>query len=600
MSKTDRFQQLRSARITGEYATMRHNDVSTVENGKPVLGFCRHPDSAVVPDPDWDIKDEPGYTAEGYVFGGEDDPTVLDTQMALGETDGGWTIFADTYTAGDNGAGNNTFLIKLLTFSDAAGNLSLEFGSRYTNQVWTWLFPNGVWNYDTSWQIDGSASKSFLAPNTTTRIALRHRAGSGKIEVFAKKHSETASRFEDIRYGEYPFTSGTAGTLRFGGVPNSDRPKSYYNGTVTDARVFEKALSDAQISLLITGEDITPHDPPEPVYDISEEPGYAPGTGLVMDGTFAIDTGIPLLEDTNDFTVISRFTFDSMRGESGRPNFTFFPVFSAMSADMPSDAHTGHTDKGFDVGLSMQDGKDMSATARGGFITFRRDWRYEGSFSIDEDNYSDYPDIFYTVVIRRRDNVITLYDGNLTELATLTGDYATSIVSGHLTVGARMGYGPGYTDFFQGVVTDFRVYDTAVDLGDIEKEYPSIRDNAVSDKGAVTYHLSNKSSTKKSVRYALAEICYDLGEYNSAEYTALYPKAFAVRLDKTYDDIVWIPCSADKKAAFTKLCKWDAVYGPYEDWNMEIINPGTVPGMTVTVNGVKVLLLSKEEADDNS
>ena len=597
VSKTDRFQQVRSARFNSEYATLRDNDATSVANGKPILSYYKHPISVEIPTPDWDIKDEQDYTQNGYVFGGENDPTVLDTEMALGATDQDWTIFVNATSAGDNSAGNNTYLIKLLTFSDSSGgNLSLEFGSRYTNQVWTWIFPNGVWNYDTIYQIDGSSAKEFLKPGKSSKFVLRHKQGGGKIEVFALRSDSGASSFSDIDYGDYDFTSGTTGTLHFGGVINSNRPKSYFNGTITDARVFESALTDAQISLLMFGSDISPHVTPEPVYDISDESGYVAGTGLTMDGTFGIDTDIHLLEDTNDFTIICRFKFDKMRGENGRPNFTFFPVFSAMSADLPSTAHTGETAKGFDVGLSMQDGKNMETLAGGGFINFRRDWRYVNSYTIDGYNYSNYQNVFYTVIIRRKDNVISLYDKNLVESTRLTGEYATSIVSGNLTIGAKMGYGQGYTDFFKGVITDFRVYDTAVDLADIENEFPSINDNDVSDKGAITYHLSNKSNTKKSVRYALVEINYDLGAYNSAEYTVQYPKAFAVRLDNIYDDILWIPCSSSKRVTFTKLCKWDAVCEPFTDWNIEIINPGVVPGMNVTINGIKVLLLSKQEA----
>ena len=596
VSKTDRFQQVRCARFNPEYATLRDNDATSLLNGKPVLGYSLHPVVIDIPTADWDIKDEEEYTENGYVFGGESDPTVLDTEMALGATDQNWTIFVDTTTTSDNSAGNNTYLIKLLTFSDSSGNLSLEFGSRYTDQAWTWIFPNGVWNYDTAYQIDGSSAKNFLRPSRTSRIVLRHKASSGKIEVFALRNGDTASVMSDISYGSYDFTSGTAGTLRFGGVPNSNRPKSYYNGTIKDARVFEQALSDAQISVLIVGSDISPHTTPEPVYDISDDSGYVSGTGLVMDGTYGIDTEIPLLENTNDFTIITRFKFDKMRGENGQPNFTFFPVFSAMSADMPSTAHTGNSDKGFDVGLSMQDGKNMETLAVGGFINFRRDWRYTNSVSIDSYNYSNYQNIYYTIIVRRKDNVITLYDNNLVELGKLTGEYATTTVSGNLTIGAKMGYGQGYTSFFKGVITDFRVYDVAVELSDIEKEFPSIMDNDVSYKGAVTYHLSNKNNTRKSARYALVEVNYDLGEYNSAEYTVQYPNAFGIRLDSIYDDVYWVPCSSSKRVVFTKLCKWDAVYEPFEDWNIEIVNPGTVPGLNVTVNGVKVLLLSKQEA----
>ena len=135
VSKTDRFQQVRSARFSPEYASLRDNEVSTLVNGKPVLGYRKLPVEIVIPEPAWSIKDETGYTENGYVFGGETDPTILDTEIALGSTDTDWTIFVDAATTSDNDAGNNTYLIKLLTFSDSSGNMSLEFGSRYQNQA---------------------------------------------------------------------------------------------------------------------------------------------------------------------------------------------------------------------------------------------------------------------------------------------------------------------------------------------------------------------------------------------------------------------------------------------------------------------------------
>ena len=181
-------------------------------------------------------------------------------------------------------------------------------------------------------------------------------------------------------------------------------------------------------------------------------------------------------------------------------------------------------------------------------------------------------------------------------LGTLTDAYATSIISGNLTIGAKMGYDQTYSDFFKGVIKDFQVYDSAIDLSEIEEKYPSIVDNEVSQKGAVTYHLSNKSNVRKSVRYALVEINYDLGEYNSAEYTVQYPKAFGIRMDEIYDDVYWVPCSSSKRVVLHKLCKWSAVYNPFESWDIEIVNPGTVPGLNVKVDGIKVLLLSKQEA----
>ena len=600
VSKTDRFQSIRSARFSPEFATLRDNEVSLLDGGKPSLGYIKKPRTIDIPTPDWTIRDESAYN-DGYVFGGESNPTVLNTGMALGATDQDWSIFVDTTTTSDNSAGNNTYLIKLLTFSDDNGTLSLEFGSRYENQPWTWLFPNAVWNYDTAYQIDGSSAKSFLAANQTSRFVLRHKQGSGQIEVFALRGDGTSvSALSEINRGTYPFTSGTAGTLRFGGVLNSNRPKSYYNGTIHDACVYERCLSDAQVSVLMLDTDITSHDLPEPVYDIADEEDYVSGTGLTMDGTGAIDTGVALLENTNDFTVIARFKFDNMASDGDKPNFTFYPVFSAMSAEMADQAHTGYNDKGFDVGLTMQNGKDMSTTARGGFIFFRRDWRYTNSITIDNYNYSEYHNKWYTVVVQRKDGAITLYDNNLMELGRLTGEYANSTVVGNLTVGAKMGYGSGYTQFFKGVISDFRVYDAAVDLDVIEEEFPSIVDNAVSKKGAVTYHLDNKNNKRKSVRYALVELNYDLGSYNAPEYAVQYPKAFGIRMDQIYDDVLWVPCGSSKRIVFVKLCKWSAVYDPFESWDIEIVNPGTVPGMNVKINGIKVLLLSKQEAVPNT
>ena len=601
LSKVDRFQEIRSARFNSEYATLRNNDVSTLVDGKPTLGHQARPIPVVIPDPDWDIRDEAEYGDNGYVFGGSDDPTIVDTGEALGQTDSNWTIFVDTTTTGDNGAGNNSYLIKLLTFSNSDGStLSLELGSRYTGEAWTYIFPNGYWGYDGAYKIDGNSSRSFLAPNFSSKMLLRHKAGSGKIEIFAFTSNQTITVFDTLKLGSWDFTSGTTGTLMFGGVPNSDKPLSYYNGVIKDAQVFEKALTDSQVSMIMLGTDISPHSDPVPVYDIEDDPLYVEGTGLTMDGTFAIDTEIPLLEDTNDFTIITTFKFDKMTEDGKKPNFTFYPVFSAMSADMPSQGHGGYTDKGIDVGLSLQDGHDMSTLAGGGFITFRRDWREAYSYMIDKANYFNYHNITYTVIVIRKDNVIKLYDQNLVELKSLTGDYATSIVAGNLTIGAKMGYDSSYTDFFKGVISEFQVYDSALSLSYIESKHPSIEDNDASIKGAITYNLYNKTWKLKSVRYALVDISYDLGEFNSAEYTSLYPKAFGIKLDKIYDDVVWVPCSSSHRVRLFKLCKWEAKYDPYTSWDVEVINPGTVPGMTLTINGVRVLLLSKQEAIPNT
>ena len=599
VSKIDRFQNIRTARFNPEYATLRENEVSSLEDGKPVLGYVKKLRVIDVPVPDWSIKNEEAYS-DGYVFDGETSKTVLNTGLSLGATDQDWSIFVDTTTNGDNEAGNNTYLLKLLTFSDDSGNLSLEFGSRYSNQPWTWLFPNGVWNYDTKYQIDGSSAKNFLKPGTSSRFVLRHKQGSGLIEVFAVRTGAQIASLSEINFGTYPFTSGTAGTLRFGGVLNSNRPKSYYNGTIHDANVYKQCISDAQISILMLGTDLTPHILPEPIYDISDESGYVSGTGLTMDGTTAITTNVALLEDTNDFTILASFKFENMIADGEKPNFSFYPVFSLMSADMADKAHSGYTDKGFDVGLTMQNGKDMSATARGGFVFFRRDWRYTGNIPIDTYNYSEYHNKWYTIVVQRKNGTITLYDNNLVELGTLTGEYANSIISGNLTIGAKMGYDSNYTQFFKGIIRDLRVYDTAVDMDVIEEIYPSILDNVVSKKGAVTYHLSNKNNKRKSARYALVELNYDLGTYNAPEYAVQYPKAFGIRMDEIYDDVLWVPCGSSKRIVFVKQCKWSAVYDPFESWDIEIINPGTVPNLKVKIDGIKVVLLSKQEAVPNT
>ena len=597
ISRTDRFQQLKAARYNSGYATLRPNEVSSVVNGKPVLGYQATPSGTDIPDALWDIRSEAGYEADtGYTFGGTANPTVVDTGLSLGASDQSWTVFVDTETTGDNDAGNNTFLIQLLTFSDDSNNVSLELGSRYNGQSWTYFFRNGRSSYDNADSLDGASGKRFLAVGTSSRILLRHRAGSGTIEAFALRSTYTPSSLDEISCGSYSFTSGTAGTLRFGGAGlTMSRTLAFYNGIIKDASVYSAALSDAQVSLLMVGEDISSHTAPTPVYDIKNDSRYVSGTGLTMDGTFAIDTGMPLLENTGDFTIIAQFKFDNMAADGAKPNFSFFPVFSAMRAEMADAVHTGYEDKGFDVGLSMQNGTNLGNTAIGGFIMFRRDWRYANSIGIDTYNYNAYYDKVYTVILIRKNGVIRIYNENLVEIGALTGAYATTLLSGNLTIGARMGYGAGYSDFFKGVIPEFKVYDFAVDLLDIEALHPSLDDNDASRKGGVVYHLSNRNNTLSSVRYALVEINYDLGDYNSAEYTQQYPKAFGIRLDKIYDGIVWVPCGSSKRVVFHKLCKWDAKYGAFEDWNMEIANPGIVPGLSVTIEGVKVLLLSMQE-----
>lgn len=597
LSKTDRFQSLKSGRLSPEFSELRDNEVSESVNGQPILGFEEKDTPIVVPTPVFDIKNETGYTEDtGYVFPGYETPTIVDTNLSIGETDTNWTIFVDTTTTGDNDAGDNSWLIRLLTISDSSENISLQFGSRYRNQPYTYIFCNGYYGDDG--RIDGSSARNFLAVGSKTRFILRHKSGEGKIEVYAyRTEYAVPSTLAELNRGSYDFTSGTAGTLRFGGsMIGSSRPKSYYNGIMKEAEVFNVALSDAQVSILLVGRDISVHTDIVPVYDIENDQRYDEGVGLVMDGTFAIDTQIPILENTNDFTIVAKFKFDDMTADGERPNFSFVPVFSAMSADMASDVHTGHNDKGFDVGLSLQEGKDLSDTAAGGFIGFRRDWRYTNYVPIDSANYHAYFNYEYTVVIRRKDNVITLYDDNLLEIGTLTGEYATTLITGNLTIGAKMGYGQGYTDFFKGVIQAFRVYDEAIPIRYIEREFPSLEDNEASDKGAVTYHVVNKSSHYRLSRYAVIEISYDLGQFNDDQYAELYPKAFGIKLDAIYDKAIWVPCGAANRIQLIRVCKWDAVYGPYDAYKVTIVNPGTVPGMNLRIRGIKALLLSEDEA----
>ena len=145
------------------------------------------------------------------------------------------------------------------------------------------------------------------------------------------------------------------------------------------------------------------------------------------------------------------------------------------------------------------------------------------------------------------------------------------------------------------MIRSFRVYDCAVPLRVIEKDFPSLDDNEASDKGAVTYYLTNKSHSYKLVRYAVVEITYDLGEFNRAEYEELYPQAFGIKMDGVYENATWIPCSASNKVRLIRLCKWDAICGPYESYKITIVNPGTVPGMTLKIKGIKAMLLSESE-----
>lgn len=598
LSKIDRFQQLKSARFSPEYATLRDNTVSNIVDGKPVLGCLRFSSDVIIPEPDWDIAEEADYVQNiGYTFDGSTSSKVLNTGMALGQTDSSWTIFVDTTTTGNNDAADHSYLIKLLTFCDDSGTLSLELGSRYKDEAWTWLFPNAVWSYDNMYCVDqNNTSNSFLAVGSSTRFILRYKAGTNKIEVFAKRSTATPLQFSDIACGEYNFTPGTTGTLRFGGAVNSNRPLSYYAGVIKDARVFESALTDQQVSKLIIGYDINANVDPTPIYDIANDSRYVTGTGLTFDGTFGIDTNIPILEDTNDFTIVATFKFDDMASTGKKPNFSYYPVFSAMNTEMPSQAHGGYTDKGISVGLSLQNGMDLNNTAGGGFITFRRDWRYTNSIMIDSVNYYSYYNHFYTVVLVRENGILKVLDNNLVETMALRGEYATSIIQGNLTLGARMGYDSNFTNFFKGVISEFKVYDSAINLSFIEQTHPSIEDNLLSEKGAITYHLCNKTNKRLSVRDAFIELNYDLGEFNSPEYTVQYPKAFGIRMDEIFDDVLWVPCSSSKRIVFHKRCKWTAIYDPYENWNIDIINPGTIPTMNLIINGIKVILLSKQEA----
>ena len=96
---------------------------------------------------------------------------------------------------------------------------------------------------------ENSANKSKSDILSNINIAKYNRIDA--------KYCLSEAELNSIYLGSVPFTSGTAGTLRFGGVPNSNRPKSYYNGKILDALVFNTALSDAQVSMVMVGSDIS-------------------------------------------------------------------------------------------------------------------------------------------------------------------------------------------------------------------------------------------------------------------------------------------------------------------------------------------------------
>lgn len=589
-SADGRFPELIAGRYDEAVCRLR-NDVSTADAERCVtLGFRPLPQTQERPGGAlYSIRDEKDYDPEtGCAFGGMDAPRMIDTNIAPAKTDADFTLFIDAKTLSMNGTTSNEYYpIHLLALGDGTLlNVGARYGGNFLSAQVKGTFTN-LCNRD-----------AILGVGKRARLILRHGAGSGIIRVYGDRTDllEAKATLADAFLADIPFTVTGDGTLCLGNAQGETEAKYAYHGEIYDAMLYDRALSDGEISLLLFGEDRVNADGTDSslVYDIRNEARYADGA-LAFDGTFAVDTGVNLFADEGDFTVIAEFQMDGLVG-NGRPervpNFTYYPIISQMDYGTADSARPN----GFDIGFSMQNGTAASGTARGGFLYFRNYWIYEQNALLDGAHYGDYAGRDYAFIVRRENGEISVYDGYLRNVGALSGEMATARLTGNLTLGADMGYeAAGYARYFRGKITRLEAYRRALPFAVLEAQYPTLYDTQVSLKGAATYSVPNNRYREQLVRHVQLEMTCDLGKYAGAAYAAQYPEAFALFIEGQ-EEIYWFPAGGGGAHIRATLpVKWNTSVPPYGALGITVVNPGVIPDLALRVKALRALLLTREE-----
>lgn len=596
-----RFPELIASRYDEAVCRLR-NEVSTADEDRCVtLGFRLLPQTQERPGGEsYSIRNETDYGEEtGCAFGGMDAPRIIDTGIAPAQADTGFTLFVDAKTLSMNGTtGSEYYPIHLFALGDGTLlNVGPRYGGNFLSAQVNGTFTN-LCNRD-----------AILGAGKRAKLLFRRAAGAEVIEVYGDRDDLLAAKqtLASAKLTDIPFTQTGSGTLCIGNAQGETEDKYAYHGEIYDFLCYPRALTDDEAGELLFGDDREGGDGTEGslVYDIQNDARYDEEAGaLAFDGTFAVDTGVNLFANADDFTLIAEFQFDRLTGDGGPgdggpgdgrpervPNFTYYPVLSQMDYATENGARPN----GFDIGFSMQNGTAASGTARGGFLYFRNYWIYEQNALLDGRHYGDYDEQRYAFIVRRENGEISVYDGYLRKVGSLTGEMATATLSGNLTLGADMGYeAEGYERYFRGKITRLKAYARALPFRTLEAWYPTLYDTQVSLKGAAVYSIENRRYREQLVRHVQLEMTCDLGEYAGAAYAAQYPEAFAVFIEGQ-EEIYWFPAGGESAHIRQMLpVKWNTSVPPYGSLQAVVVNSGVIPELSLKVKAFRALLLTRE------
>ena len=363
------------------------------------------------------------------------------------------------------------------------------------------------------------------------------------------------------------------------------------SGRMEAFQLFSRALTDAEASMLLYGKNLAAPESPDPsasvIYDLANDERFDPDAGCVdFDGTFDIDTGVELFATAADFTVTARFQLASHH-DAGLPNFSFIPVLSAMNY-----TEDFQNSPGFDVGLSLQQGADPDTRPAGGFVTLRNNGRFSNAALVDGTRYFGYDQIAYSVILIRRDGVLTACDSSLRRLAEISGADADSLFSGTLHIGGNM-LPPTLAgdNRLTGRVFECRVYDRALTADELEAMYPNPYSSESRTRGAARFLIPNRRDAAQSVSHVLLDMSVDMGDYAAPTFAGKYPKAVGVQLDGV-GDLLWLGTGeGGRLRAGLHLLH---ALPPCRSYGVRVVNTGLAPGLRATIRGFRCLLLGTE------
>lgn len=331
-------------------------------------------------------------------------------------------------------------------------------------------------------------------------------------------------------------------------------------------------------------------EPDVPIYDLTTDSHYdAAEEAVVFDGTFGIDTGIKLFENTNDFTIIVKFRVDSYHDDN-MPNFSFIPVISAMKY-----AEDRRNCPGFDIGLSLEQGMDDDAIATGGFINIRNCWKISMCAAIDTNSYFGYSDKDYGVLIIRKNGVLSFYDFFMQSYVKIDGALANTIFDGTLHLGENMTTPTiGGDHRLKGRIYDCRVYDKALRSKVLEEMFPNIYSNESRTKGTITCYVPNRLYAYRIIRCAYVEVDLDLGEFAWAKYAGMCPQAVGIKVYDIYgwSDVIWVGTGTNGHVK--QWISQTSNLKPHHGVTVAIANTGLCPGLKAKLLSFRCVLLTED------